>query len=51
MTRFDRIVNCIFGILQIAFAIVLMVSPGRGLILVLAAISIGLTLTGVQTLI
>ena len=50
MTKRNRIINILRGVLSILLALLLIVIPNGGLTLVLFIIGIGLTLKGIQTL-
>ncbi len=50
MTKRNRIINILRGVLSILLALLLIVIPNGGLTLVLLIIGIGLTLKGIQTL-
>ena len=50
MTKRNRIINILRGVLSILLALLLIIIPNSGLTLVLFIIGIGLTLKGIQTL-
>ena len=50
MTKRNRIINILRGVLSILLALLLIIIPNGGLTLVLFIIGIGLTLKGIQTL-